>query len=229
MNSYLAKRRSSQSQGDGTKTIYMLSKFRLHFADRTPARKSLLFNNEEPWVKKNGNDLFDVTMGCFDGAEICELVGLFILQTLGQKYNPIDLGLYRDDGLALFHCKTDKEMDNIRKDFIKIFKELDLRITIETNLKIVNFLDVTLDLNTGKFKPYNKPNNKPMYINNKSSHPRSILKQLPESIEQRISSISSDQTIFEKCSTTIRRSSKNKWIQPTYEIPHTANEQEKEA
>ena len=47
-----------------------------------------------------------------------------ILQTLGQKYNPIDLGLYRDDGLALFHCKTDKEMDNIRKDFIKIFKLL---------------------------------------------------------------------------------------------------------
>ena len=88
-------------------------------------------------------------------------------------------------------------MDNIRKDFIKIFKELDLRITIETNLKIVNFLDATLDLNTGKVKPYNKPNNKPMYINNKSNHPRSILKQLPESIEQGISSISSDQTIFE--------------------------------
>ena len=36
-----------------------------------------------------------------------------------------------------------------------------------------------------------------MYINNKSNHPRSILKQLPESIKQRISSILSDQTIFE--------------------------------
>ena len=136
-----------------TKTLTTVTDEEINIIMHT--RKSLLFNNEEPWVKKNGNDLFD-------GEEICELVGLFILQTLGQKYSPIDLGLYRDDGLALFHRTTDKEMDNIRKDFIKIFKELDLRITIETNLKIVNFLDVTLDLNTWKFKPYNKLNNKPI-------------------------------------------------------------------
>jgi hypothetical protein len=161
------------------------------------ARKSILFNNEEPWTKKNGNAMFDVTMGSFDGAEICELVGLFILQKLGQKFNSLDLGLYRDDGLALFRGKSDKEMDNIRKEFIKIFKELDLRITIETNLKIVNFLDVTLNLNTGKYKPYNKPNDKPMYINTRSNHPQNILKKLPESIGQRINNLSADQTIFE--------------------------------
>jgi len=41
------------------------------------SRKSLLFNNGEGWVKK-GNKLFDVTMGtmgAYDGAEVCELVG----------------------------------------------------------------------------------------------------------------------------------------------------------
>eukprot|EP00111_Clytia_hemisphaerica_P006802 TCONS_00019646-protein len=37
------------------------------------ARQSLLFNNDEPWVKKGGQ-LFDVTMGAYDGAEVCELV-----------------------------------------------------------------------------------------------------------------------------------------------------------
>ena len=39
------------------------------------ARKSLLFNEEGTWVKKDG--LFDVTMGAYDGAEVCELVGTF--------------------------------------------------------------------------------------------------------------------------------------------------------
>ena len=39
-------------------------------------RKSLLFNNSDIWIKKDGNKDFDVTMGSFDAAEICELVGL---------------------------------------------------------------------------------------------------------------------------------------------------------
>ena len=31
------------------------------------SRKTLLFNNEIPWVKKEGNENFDVPMGCYDG------------------------------------------------------------------------------------------------------------------------------------------------------------------
>ena len=38
-------------------------------------RKALLFNDGIPWVKKKGNEDFDVPMGCFDDAEVCELVG----------------------------------------------------------------------------------------------------------------------------------------------------------
>ena len=41
-------------------------------------RKSLIFNNSDIWIKKDGNKEFDVTMGSFDGAEICELLGLYI-------------------------------------------------------------------------------------------------------------------------------------------------------
>ena len=41
-------------------------------------RKSLLFRNSDIWIKKDGNKDFDFTMGSFDGAEICELVGLYI-------------------------------------------------------------------------------------------------------------------------------------------------------
>ena len=50
------------------------------------ARKSLLFNNRKPWIKNNNSNLFNVTMGSYDGAEICELVGLFILNHLGKMF-----------------------------------------------------------------------------------------------------------------------------------------------
>ncbi len=56
------------------------------------ARKSLLFNNGTTWIKKDSN-LFDVTMGSFDCAEICELVGLFILNNLATKYGKDNIGL----------------------------------------------------------------------------------------------------------------------------------------
>ena len=39
-------------------------------------RKSLLLTNTDIWIKKNGNPDFDVTMDNFDGAELCQLVGL---------------------------------------------------------------------------------------------------------------------------------------------------------
>ena len=45
-------------------------------------RKSLLFDNETAWTKKNHSSMFDVTMGSFDGAEVCELIGLFLLNNL---------------------------------------------------------------------------------------------------------------------------------------------------
>ena len=45
-------------------------------------RKSLLFDNETAWTKKNLSSMFDVTMGSFDGAEVCELIGLFLLNNL---------------------------------------------------------------------------------------------------------------------------------------------------
>ena len=50
------------------------------------SRKSLLFSKDKAWVKKDGNGLFDVTMGSYDGAEVCELVGMFALAQLPQKY-----------------------------------------------------------------------------------------------------------------------------------------------
>ena len=61
------------------------------------SRKSLLFDSNNIWIKKDSDPNFDLTMGSYDGAEICELVGLYILQVLGEKYGKDKIGLYRDD------------------------------------------------------------------------------------------------------------------------------------
>ena len=64
-------------------------------------RKSLLFNNGETWKKKVSDSPFDVTMGSYDGAEICELVDIYILSHLTTFIGKNDVGLYRDDGLII--------------------------------------------------------------------------------------------------------------------------------
>ena len=48
-------------------------------------RKSLLSDNETAWTKKNHSIMFEVTMGSFAGAEVCELIGLFLPNNLSDK------------------------------------------------------------------------------------------------------------------------------------------------
>ena len=56
-----------------------------------------------------------------------------------------------------------------------MFKNNNLKITIEVNKKLVNFINATLDMNTEKFKPYAKPTNTPLYVHSKSNHLPSII------------------------------------------------------
>ena len=84
----------------------------------------------------------------------------------------------------------------VKKEICRIFKENNLRVTIEANLQIVDFLDITLDLKSGSHKPFMKPNNTPLYVHNNSNHPPTIKKNIPENINKRLSSISSNQAVF---------------------------------
>ena len=52
------------------------------------------------------------------------------------------------------------------------------------------------DLTTGLFKPYNKTNNIPRYVNAKSNYQPSILKEIPKSVSKRISSNSCIEQVF---------------------------------
>ena len=62
-------------------------------------------------------------MGAYDGAEVCELVGTYMLNVLSRKYNKNDFGLYRDDGLAVLKNKSGLQSEQVKKNIQKIFKE----------------------------------------------------------------------------------------------------------
>ena len=163
------------------------------------ARKTLLYDqNHKPWVKKDTSNSFDVAMGAFDGAEVCEMVGLFMLQKLKTEITTANIGIYRDDGLAVLNTRSGRLTDQVRKQITKIFNSVDLKITVETNLKSVNFLDVNLNLETKVHKPYRKPNDCPMYVHADSNHPPNIIRNIPAAIERRISTLSSNNAVFKE-------------------------------
>ncbi len=74
-------------------------------------------------------------MGSYDGPEICELVGLFILNNLGQKFGKENIGLCRDDGLPIMKNKSARLADKTRKELHKCFEQFILEITFEANLQ----------------------------------------------------------------------------------------------
>ena len=132
-------------------------------------------------------------MGSY-GAETCELVGSYLLSQLPET---IDVGLYRDDGLGISR-QTPRRTDQIKKQICKVFTNNSLKITIEANKKVVNFLDVTLDPNKEEYEPYPKPNNTPLYVHRDSDHPPSIVSNIPLAINKRLSEISSTREAFER-------------------------------
>ena len=114
-------------------------------------------------------------MGSCDGAEVCELVGTFILSRLGSIIGKNKTGLYRDDGLAVLRNMNARGTDKMRKVIIKLFKEVGCQLEIKSNLKKVEFLDVTFNLITDLYTLYKKPNDNLLYINTSSDHPSTDL------------------------------------------------------
>ena len=74
------------------------------------------------------------------------------------------IGLYKDDGLAILKNISGPEAEKLKKKFQKLFKEKDLDIIVQCNLKITNYLDITINLNDGSYRLYRKPNKKTNYI-----------------------------------------------------------------
>ena len=98
--------------------------------------------------------------------EFTVLVSTYILNILSKKYNKNDFGPYRDDGLVVFKNHSGTQSEQVTKNIQKRFKEHGLDIFIKCNMKVVNYIDVTFNLNDGTYKPYIKPNNEIKYILN---------------------------------------------------------------
>ena len=107
--------------------------------------------------------LFDVTIGAYDGLEVCELFYqiniscAFSLDKVMVKHDKNGIGLYRDNGLSVFKNENDFELERIKKSLQKTFKDFGLEIVTGSNLRIINYLEVTLNLKGGSFRSCHKP------------------------------------------------------------------------
>ena len=148
------------------------------------SRKSLLFDNEIAWIKKNQSDR----------AEVSELIGLFLPDNLSDRYGKTDnIGLYREDGLVLLRKASGPQSERTRKDITREFKKQRLNISISANQKkICNILDATLNLTDGTYYPYREPNNETVYIDTNSNH--TIIKHLMALLQTKNSLTKPNQT-----------------------------------
>ena len=97
-----------------------------------------------------------MTMVDYDVVQVCELVGTYVLNNLSKKYSKGNFGLYSDDILAILKYKCGPQSEQVKKSISKEFKEHELDIIIQRNMKLVNSLEVTFNLNDGTYKHHEK-------------------------------------------------------------------------
>ena len=78
----------------------------------------------------------------------------------------------KNDGLAVFKNGSGAPAERTKKYFQKIFHKNDLNIVTKYNLKIINYLSVTLNLLNNTYKPFSKSKNEINYICKESNHLR---------------------------------------------------------
>ena len=83
-----------------------------------------------------------MSMGANDGAEICELVGLYIVTEVHKKVDFTSVGLCRDDGLAVMRSASGSSLDRYREILISLFQDNELKITVKARKTSIYFLDI---------------------------------------------------------------------------------------
>ena len=134
-----------------------------------------MWDGKEVWVKK-GNSLFDVTMGSFDGAETCDIVGLLLLLELSHL--TINVGLYRDNLLSVSSLGA-RQVEKVGQQIREIFRRHGLGHKVEANMQATDFLDVFLDLKAGTRRAWVKPKQAIYYVHREYNHPTHVLKIIP--------------------------------------------------
>ena len=89
------------------------------------ASRFTTITQQDHHIITHANNMFDVTMGSYDGVETCELIGAYMLSLIATKFKN-EVGLYRDDGLAI--CKaTPKEIEKPKQEVCQVFKSNGLK------------------------------------------------------------------------------------------------------
>ena len=99
-------------------------------------------------------------------AELCKLVGFFLVDGLKNIFGLKRVGLYRDDGIAVLPNSYGFKVEKLKKLTHAFFKSM-LRVTVESPLLTTDFLNVKLNLNDLPYMPYKKPNATNMYVSKK--------------------------------------------------------------
>lgn len=101
-------------------------------------------------------------MGSFDGSEVCEIVRLFLLSKLDPMFGHGNVGLYRDDGLGVV-SGPGPQIEKKKKDVQDLFKALNFKITIKTNVSEIKFLDIWFNFKKFYISFFEKNNSIPLY------------------------------------------------------------------
>ena len=72
--------------------------------------------------KKEFSSSFNMTTDRYDGAELCELIGVYIQSSLECAFWKDQIGLYWDDGCIVLHDINNHQPDKILKKIIYIWK-----------------------------------------------------------------------------------------------------------
>ena len=87
-------------------------------------------------------------MGSYDGADLCELIVIYIESLLEGTLEKDQMDLYHDDGIIILRNTNSQQTDKIGKKILSIFKSIDFKIEITINLRKVDFLEVNFNSET---------------------------------------------------------------------------------
>ena len=84
-------------------------------------QKSSLFYKKESWKKKDGDSCFEIIMENYNGAELWEFIGMYLLSQLCTIISQNVCELYRDYGLMIQKYINGPQIEQLCQKIMKIF------------------------------------------------------------------------------------------------------------
>lgn len=136
-------------------------------------------------------------MGAYDNTDLCDLTGLYVLDSILKKFSSVLFDIYRDDALTISSRAIFHTPDRLRRDLISTLASMRLRITIETNITMGDSLYVTLDLGSDAHMLYCKANEALLYTITTSCHSCIVFRNMVKCISKMISNLPYNQAFFD--------------------------------